>query len=101
MNIGELHFRDNRPGERRTACPECARAKHRPRDSALAVKVDVDGSAVWTCHRCGWKGGIWRCRDCGEWRSTEEPHKCPRKDDERQRETTSRRRDAPARPAAP
>ena len=44
-------------GEHRTACPECAETKARPRDDALAVKID-DLGAVWTCHRCGWKGAV-------------------------------------------
>src|SRR4051794_21204117 len=45
------------PGEHRTACPECAGAKHRPRDEALAVKLEPDGGATWWCPRWGGKGG--------------------------------------------
>jgi twinkle protein len=45
-------------GEHRTACPECARTKQRPRDDALAVKVEPEGSATWCCHRCSWKGAV-------------------------------------------
>ena len=58
--LGELriHLRDERPGEHRTACPECAGAKIRPGDDALAVKIDPDGSSTWVCHRCGWTGGL-------------------------------------------
>lgn len=51
-----IRLRDERPGEHRTACPRCAETKHRPRDDALAVKVEPDGGATWTCHRCAWKG---------------------------------------------
>ena len=53
----DIHLRDNRSGEHRTACPECAQIKARPSDDALAVKID-DLGAVWTCHRCGWKGAV-------------------------------------------
>src|SRR5262249_19639033 len=47
------HFR---PGTQRLPCPECARVKHRPRDTALALTIETDG-AVWHCFRCGFKGG--------------------------------------------
>lgn len=40
-------------GERRTACPKCDTLKHRPRDSALAIRID-DRGFVALCHRCGW-----------------------------------------------
>jgi putative DNA primase/helicase len=53
-----IHLRAHRPGEHRTRCPQCARAKPRPGDTALAVRIDPDGSAVWFCHRCRWTGGI-------------------------------------------
>src|SRR3954452_6379139 len=53
-----IRLRDERPGEHRTTCPRCAEAKHRPRDDALAVKLELDGGATWHCHRCGWKGGL-------------------------------------------
>src|SRR3954453_9799706 len=52
-----IRLRDERPGEHRAACPRCAETKHRPRDDALAVKVELDDGATWTCHRCGWGGG--------------------------------------------
>jgi putative DNA primase/helicase len=51
-----IHLQHQRPGEHRTACPACARVKRRRHDDALAVRVDSDRSAVWNCHRCGWKG---------------------------------------------
>lgn len=44
-----------RPGEHRIACPRCAALKPRPRDDALALRVDPDGAAVAFCHRCGWR----------------------------------------------
>jgi putative DNA primase/helicase len=63
-----IHLRDERPGEHRAPCPKCARTKHRARDDALAVRVEADGGATWTCHRCGWRGGIGPER---EYRQTE------------------------------
>jgi putative DNA primase/helicase len=45
-------------GHHRLACPECTRAKARPRDTALSVDVTPQGG-VYLCHRCGWRGG-WR-----------------------------------------
>jgi putative DNA primase/helicase len=52
----DIRLKHEGHGEHRAACPECAKAKHRPRDDALAVKVEPDGAATWLCHRCGWKG---------------------------------------------
>lgn len=51
-----ISLRHRKAGEHRLACPECARSKARPRDDALAVKVEHDGHAFWLCHRCRWKG---------------------------------------------
>jgi hypothetical protein len=51
-----IHIRRERSGEHRATCPRCAETKIRPRDDALAVRVDADGSAMWVCHRCAWKG---------------------------------------------
>jgi hypothetical protein len=67
MTLADLgiHPRQHGPGERRGACPECARKKSRPDDDALAVKVEADGSATWWCHRCEWKGAL---PAAGEWR---------------------------------
>lgn len=42
-----------RPGTHRRPCPECGKGS---RDTALSVTVKPDGSAVWICHRCGFKG---------------------------------------------
>jgi putative DNA primase/helicase len=51
-------LRQETPGERRAACPQCARSKVRKADTALAVKIEPEGSATWCCHRCGWKGAL-------------------------------------------
>jgi hypothetical protein len=59
-----IRLRSHRPGEHRTACPECAAGKHRRGDAALAVLVD-DRGAAWTCHRCGWKGAAGSERGLG------------------------------------
>jgi putative DNA primase/helicase len=53
-----IQLRNSRPGEHRAACPECAQTKHRSGDDALAVRVDLDGSLTWLCHRCGWRGAL-------------------------------------------
>jgi putative DNA primase/helicase len=53
-----VFLRGWQPGEHRAPCPQCGRGK---RDDALAVKLEPDGGATWTCHRCGWKGGIGPC----------------------------------------
>jgi putative DNA primase/helicase len=44
-----------RPGTQRLPCPQCAQAKSRPRDDALALLIE-DDHAVWICHRCGLRG---------------------------------------------
>lgn len=43
-----------RPGRHRMPCPHCDRG---PRDTALSVLVEPDGSACWYCWRCQWSGG--------------------------------------------
>src|SRR5689334_177600 len=53
-----VRLRREQPGQHRAPCPECARAKSRPRDDALAVKIEPDGGATWFCHRCDWAGGL-------------------------------------------
>jgi putative DNA primase/helicase len=55
-----IRLKQHQPGEQRAPCPECDR---RPRDDALAVRLEIDGSATWLCHRCGWKGGVAGERD--------------------------------------
>src|SRR4051794_30474912 len=52
-----IRLRDERPGERRCPCPECAGTKPRRGDDALAVKIEPDGACTWVCHRCDWRGG--------------------------------------------
>jgi hypothetical protein len=71
-----IHLRTHRPGEHRTACPECAAGKHRPGDTALAVRVDADGSAVWCCFRCNWTGATGAEQDPGR-RSPSRPRPRP------------------------
>jgi putative DNA primase/helicase len=50
-----IRLRHHKPGEDRAPCPECDRG---PKDDALAVRIEGDGSATWICHRCDWRGGI-------------------------------------------
>src|SRR4051812_6994260 len=52
-----IRLRQERPGEHRAPCPECARSKARPHDDALAILIDAAGTA-WLCHRCSWSGGL-------------------------------------------
>jgi hypothetical protein len=42
-------------GKHRLACPECDKG---PKDTALSVERQADGSAVWWCWRCHAHGGI-------------------------------------------
>lgn len=44
--------------EQRVLCPACNGGTTRSKD--LALRLDVDGGAVWKCHRakCGWSGNI-------------------------------------------
>lgn len=58
----EIDFSGLTPGEHRMPCPACDRG---PKDTALSVKVDVDGGYVAFCHRChytettrGWRAGL-------------------------------------------
>jgi putative DNA primase/helicase len=62
-----IHLRHHRLGEHRTACPQCAASKHRRGDTALAVRIDADGTACWTCHRCGWRGALNQRHDRTDW----------------------------------
>jgi hypothetical protein len=50
-----IHLKREAPGTHRAACPACARNK---RDDALSVTIKADGSAVWLCHRCAFKGAL-------------------------------------------
>jgi putative DNA primase/helicase len=78
-----IRLRREQPGEHRTACPECARTKHRPRDDALAVKVEPDGGATWVCHRCGWRGALGGASDRGR---RDDPHRRARREAARARD---------------
>lgn len=48
-----IELRHDGAGTQRLPCPACGRG---PRDSALAITVNPDGTVVWVCHRCGFKG---------------------------------------------
>ncbi len=53
-----LRFRLATPARwHRSACPKCAAAKPRRRDTALAVRIE-GGRLGWLCHRCGWRGAV-------------------------------------------
>ena len=40
-------------GNHRKPCPQCDKG---PRDTALGIAIDADGSIVWNCFRCGFAG---------------------------------------------
>lgn len=49
-----------KPGENRMPCPTCDRG---PKDTALSVRLELDGTVIWHCHRlCGTDGSS-RARD--------------------------------------
>jgi hypothetical protein len=50
-----IHLKRQTPGTHRTACPACAKNK---RDDALSVTLKADGSTLWYCHRCQFKGAL-------------------------------------------
>lgn len=54
----QLHHAGIKPrhyqaGTQRLPCPECQKSA---KDTALSLTIAGDGSAVWFCHRCTWKG---------------------------------------------
>ena len=54
-------------GTHRVPCPQCPPKKG---DTALAVTLNRDGSTVWYCFRCSWKGAL---------RPPREPHRPARR----------------------
>ncbi|MGJ7533933.1 MULTISPECIES: DnaB-like helicase C-terminal domain-containing protein [unclassified Variovorax] len=42
-------------GEEDTTCPQCSEARRNKRARCLSVNID---KGVWTCHHCGWSGGL-------------------------------------------
>lgn len=47
-----------RIGEHRSICPQCSATRRKATDPCLAVKIDEDGGATWTCHHCQWTGNV-------------------------------------------
>lgn len=43
-------------GNQKTKCPQC-QPPHDSHDSPLSVNITDDGTAVWLCHHCDFKGG--------------------------------------------
>lgn len=56
VGIRPLHWRAGI--EQRLICPSCDGGS--TREKSLALRLDEDGGAVWTCHRgkCGWVGNV-------------------------------------------
>ena len=71
-----IRLRSEAPGDYRTRCPKCDREKP---DDALSVTIEADGSAVWVCWRCDWRGST---RDGGstEYRPPRKPARAPAPD---------------------
>lgn len=42
-------------GEEDTTCPQCSETRKNKRARCLSVNID---KGVWTCHHCGWSGGL-------------------------------------------
>lgn len=42
-------------GEEDTTCPQCSESRRNSRARCLSVNID---KGVWTCHHCGWSGGL-------------------------------------------
>lgn len=42
-------------GEEDTTCPQCSESRRNKRARCLSVNID---KGVWTCHHCGWSGGL-------------------------------------------
>jgi twinkle protein len=42
-------------GEEDTTCPQCSDSRKNKRARCLSVNID---KGVWTCHHCGWSGGL-------------------------------------------
>lgn len=53
LNAESITLKNYAMGEHRGACPQCASAKARANDDALAVKIDERGFTS-NCHRCAW-----------------------------------------------
>ncbi len=52
-----IRLKSHADGERRTVCPQCSHTRRKATNPCLAVKVDAEG-ATWSCHHCGWSGGV-------------------------------------------
>ena len=44
-------------GQNKIKCPKCSSDRKNKFDRSLSVEYSNDG-IVWTCHHCGWQGGL-------------------------------------------
>lgn len=56
LNEKGIRVKHTQVGNQKTKCPEC-QPPHDSRDRPLSVNIKDDGSAVWLCHHCDFKGG--------------------------------------------
>ena len=50
-----IHVNGSDYGEGRTTCPECSSSRKKKNEKCLSVNI---AEGVWTCHHCGWSGGL-------------------------------------------
>lgn len=53
-----IKLRSYAEGQHRSTCPRCSSTRKKKSDPCLAVKIDGDGGAAWTCHHCQWAGNV-------------------------------------------
>ena len=52
-----IRVKSTRIGTTKMLCPKCSATRKKKTDPCLSVTIEPNG-AVWTCHNCGWSGGI-------------------------------------------
>jgi putative DNA primase/helicase len=89
-----IGLKSHKDGQHRARCPCCDRGKQRPDDIPLTVRLDGTG-ATFYCFRCGWKGGLWPCLDCGGFSPSRVCDPCQRGRDGRAADARPQRQPAP------
>ena len=89
-----IDLKSHKDGQHRARCPYCDRGKQRPDDIPLTVRLDGTG-ATFYCFRCGWKGGLWPCLDCGGFSPSRVCDPCQRGRDGRAADARPQRQPAP------
>jgi putative DNA primase/helicase len=89
-----ISVKSRKDGQHRARCPQCDRSRERPDDIPLTVRLDGTG-ATFYCFRCGWKGGLWPCLDCGGFSPSRVCDPCQRGRDGRAADARPQRQPAP------